>query len=156
MTCFDVLKFRDARFATSLSKLSVFATARLIESIGSLPCRTPSIHLWSRWQSCVVPRCRPSANWQMYRRDGRVLIAASVLEHVASHLNIPAAVSVLVPEAPEYLCGCVPLLGGRGLVIDQDSVDDWLEWPDQRGVSLASSSDRRRSGMSQDMPDTLS
>lgn len=90
------------------------------------------------------------------QRDEGVLIAASVLEHVALHLGVPAAVAVLVVEAPEDLCGCVSLLGGRGLVIGQDPVDDQLERPDQRGVSLAGSSDRQRSGMPQDMPDGLS
>ena len=56
-----------------------------------------------------------------------------VLAHVALHLDIHAAVAVLVADPPEHLSGGVPLLGRSGLVVDQDLIDDRLKRPELGG-----------------------
>ncbi len=73
---------------------------------------------------------------QVSQGDERLPISTSVLEHVALHLGIPAAVAVLVAEPSEELGGGVPLLGRGGLVVDEDLVDDRLDRPQQRGEPI--------------------
>jgi hypothetical protein len=66
---------------------------------------------------------------QMGQRDERFLTLASMRAEVALYLCVPSTIAVFVAEPPEELGGGVPLLGRRGLVIDQDLVDDRLDWP---------------------------
>jgi len=51
---------------------------------------------------------------------------ALVLEQIALHLTVAAAVAVLVAEATEHLHGGVALFGGCILVVGQDRVVERL------------------------------
>ena len=53
--------------------------------------------------------------------------ASSVLEDIALHLGVAAAVAMLVAKATKHLRGGVTLLGRRGLVVQKNLVDDPLE-----------------------------
>ena len=64
---------------------------------------------------------------KMPQRDEGLPFSASVLEQIALHLGVAAAVVVFVAKATEHLRGGVTLLGRRGLVVDKDLVDDPLE-----------------------------
>ena len=64
-------------------------------------------------------------------------MSASVLEQIALHLAVPAAVAVLVAEAAKDLRGGMPLLGRGVLVVGQDLVDDRLERPQDGRVSIS-------------------
>ena len=80
---------------------------------------------------------------EMTQRDERFLMPASVLPQIALHLSVPTTVIVFVADPPEHLSGGMPLLEGGGLVVDQDLIDDRLEWPQERGESIP----RRRQGI---------
>ena len=73
---------------------------------------------------------------EVSQRDERFLMPASMLTQIPLHLGITAAVVMFVAEAPEELCGGVPLLGRGGFVVDEDLVDDRLDRPQQRSESI--------------------
>jgi hypothetical protein len=75
----------------------------------------------------------PPAFGQLARRDGRLFIAASVLEHVALYLGIAAAVAMLIAEATIHMHGCAVSLWRRVEVIEKDPVDDDSERPEHGG-----------------------
>ncbi len=64
---------------------------------------------------------------KMSQRNKRLSFPAMVLEDVALHLGVAAAVAMFVAKATEHLRGGVPLLGGRGFVVGEDLVDDRVE-----------------------------
>jgi hypothetical protein len=88
---------------------------------------------------------------EMTQGDERLLLAASVPEHVALHLGIPAGVVLFVAEAAKDLRGGVPLLGRGGFVVDQDLVDDRLEGAEFRRGAIPAR--RNRLGMVEGLPD---
>ena len=66
---------------------------------------------------------------QVRQRDERLLMTPAMPAHVALHLGVSAAVSVLGAEAAKHLSGGVPLLGRGRLVGEEDLVDDRLDRP---------------------------
>ena len=77
-----------------------------------------------------------AAAGEVSQRDEGFLMSDSVPPQVALHLGVTAGVAVLVAEPPEHLGGGMPLLGRRGLVVDQDLIDDRVERPEDRRGSV--------------------
>ena len=75
---------------------------------------------------------------KMSQRNEGLPFPAAVLEHIALHLGVAAAVAMLVAKATKHLHGGVPLLGRRGLVIGQNLVDDRLEGTEFRCAAIPS------------------
>ena len=63
---------------------------------------------------------------------------------------------VVVAETAEELGGSVPLLGRRGLIIDQDLVDDLLDRSQERSESVPGRRQGIRLGLLEDFPDGVS
>jgi hypothetical protein len=91
--------------------------------------------------------------WRVGQWDERFLMPASMLPEIALDLSVPAAVGVLVAEPPEELGGGVPLLGGCGLVVAKDLVDDLLDRPQQRSESVPGRRQGIGLGLLEDLPD---
>ena len=94
-----------------------------------------------------------AAAGEVSQRDEGFLMSDSVPPQVALHLGVTAGVVVLVAEAPEHLGGGMPLLGRRGLVVDQDLVDDRVERPQDRGGSVVGPGIGAGLGLGEDLPD---
>jgi hypothetical protein len=62
---------------------------------------------------------------------------ATVFADVALNLGIAADVTLLVAKAAVDLGGGVPLLGRGGFVIEEDLIDQRLEWPQLGGGSIS-------------------
>jgi hypothetical protein len=95
--------------------------------------------------------CFEALAWKMSQRDECLLLPLAVLEQIALHLGVAAAVVVFIAKATQHLrCG-MPLLGRRCLVVQKDLVDDsvegtefWCETIPSRWTSL---------GMLEHLPD---
>src|SRR3954470_17166092 len=77
----------------------------------------------------------------------------AVPPQVALHLGVTAGVVVLVAEPPEHLGSGMPLLGWRGLVVDQDLIDDRVERPEDRRGSVVGPGIGSGLGIGEYLPD---
>src|SRR3974377_2322227 len=89
----------------------------------------------------------------MSQRDERFPLSTSMLEHVALHLGVTAAVAILIAEATKHLSRGMPLLGRCGFVIDQDLVDHRLDRTQEGSLPLSGPWGWQRFGMIESMPD---
>jgi hypothetical protein len=85
--------------------------------------------------------------------DEGLLMPDAFPPQVALDLGVAAGVAVLVVESPIDLGGGMPLLGRRGLVVDQDLIDDRVERPQDRSGSLVGPGVGPRFGLGQDPTD---
>jgi hypothetical protein len=77
----------------------------------------------------------------------------SVPPEVALHLGVTAGVVVLIAEPPEHLGSGMPLFGRRGLVVDQDLIDERVERPEDRRGSVVGPGIGAGLGIGEDLPD---
>jgi hypothetical protein len=89
--------------------------------------------------------------WEVAQRDEGLLVAWSLLEHVALHLGVATGVAMLVAEAAKDLCSGVPLLGRGVLVVGEDLVDGRLEAAELGREAVAGCGERL--GMLEGFPD---
>jgi hypothetical protein len=89
---------------------------------------------------------------EMSQWDERFLMPTAVLAHISLHLRVAAAVAMFIAEASEDLSSGVPLLGRSGFVVDQDLVDDRLEWPEPGGPTVPCQRLGMRVRMHESMP----
>ena len=64
---------------------------------------------------------------KMPQRNEGLLFPAAVLEEITLHLGVAAAVAVFVAKTTKHLRRGMSLLGGGGLVVQKDLVDDPVE-----------------------------
>jgi hypothetical protein len=95
--------------------------------------------------------CFEAFAWKVSEGNKRLPFPAMVLEEVTLHLGIAAAIAMFVAEATECLRGRVPLLGGCGLVLGDDLVEDRLEGTEFR--CEATPRRRDRLGTLEHLPD---
>ena len=93
---------------------------------------------------------------KMAQGDECFPLAASVLEDIALHLGVAAAVAVFIAKATKRLRRCVPLFGRRGLVVQKDLVDRAVKWSEDRGLSARGTGNGVRLRVPQDLADRVS
>ena len=90
---------------------------------------------------------------EMPQRNEGFLMLRSMLPHVALHLDIDAAIAVLVANPPEDQSGGMSLLARCGFVVNEDLVDDRLKRTELGSRSVPGQRLGMRFRMRQGMPD---
>jgi hypothetical protein len=99
-------------------------------------------------------RLEPLAG-KVRKRNISLSVGKSMLGDVTPHLDISAAVVVLVAKATPYLRSGVPLLGRRGLVVAKDFVDDRLNWSEDWCGAIPGRRNGTGLGMIENLPNSI-